>query len=93
MKDFYSLTAFFRNTPMPALDGNNAEHPPVAFVPAMADRPRWTELPGLIAAHEQKVAQRKKEAEGDFVGEWLYIYFNYGAKYLKKALEIYRKGE
>ena len=34
-----------------------------------------------------------KEAEGDFVGEWLYIYFNYGAKYLKKALEIYRKGE
>ena len=34
-----------------------------------------------------------KEAEGDFVGEWLYIYFNYSAKYLKKALEIYRKGE
>jgi hypothetical protein len=33
------------------------------------------------------------QAEGDFVGEWLYIYFNYGAKYLKKALEIYRKGE
>ena len=28
-----------------------------------------------------------KEAEGDFVGEWLYIYFNYSAKYLKKALE------
>lgn len=25
-----------------------------------------------------------KEAEGDFVGEWLYIYFNYGAKYLKR---------
>ena len=31
--------------------------------------------------------------QGHFVGEWLYIYFNYGAKYLKKALEIYRKGE
>ncbi len=66
MKDFYSLTAFFRNTPMPALDGNNAEHPPVAFVPAMADRPRWAELPGLIAAQQQKVDQRKKAAEADF---------------------------
>ena len=70
MKDFYSLTAFFRNTPMPALDGNNAEHPPVAFVPAMADRARWAELPGLIAAQQQKVDRRRKEAEGDF-GFWL----------------------
>ncbi len=66
MKDFYSLTAFFRNTPMPALDGNNAEHPPVAFVPAMADRGRWRELPALIVSQQAKVDQRKKEAEGDF---------------------------
>ena len=37
-KEFYSLTAFFRNTPMSALDGNNAEHPPNVFVPLIEDR-------------------------------------------------------
>ena len=30
-----------------------------------------------------------KEAEGDFVGEWLYIYYNYGVEYLDKALALY----
>ena len=37
-KEFYSLTAFFRNTPMTSLDGNNAEHPPNVFVPLPEDR-------------------------------------------------------
>ena len=32
-----------------------------------------------------------KEAEGDFVGEWLYIYYNYGREYLTKALKLYRE--
>ena len=32
-----------------------------------------------------------KEAEGDFVGEWLYIYYNYGRDYLTKALALYEK--
>lgn len=32
-----------------------------------------------------------KEAEGDFVGEWLYIYYNYGVKYLNRALALYTK--
>lgn len=30
-----------------------------------------------------------KEAEGDFVGEWLYIYYNYAKKYLTKVLRWY----
>ena len=30
-----------------------------------------------------------KEAEGECVGEWLYIYYRYGVDYLKKALERY----
>lgn len=30
-----------------------------------------------------------KEAEGDFVGKWLYIYYRYAKKYLKKASELY----
>lgn len=32
-----------------------------------------------------------KEAEGDFVGEWLYIYYNYGVKYLNRTLALYAK--
>ena len=32
-----------------------------------------------------------KEAEGDFVGEWLYIYYNYSVKYLDRALALYAK--
>lgn len=30
-----------------------------------------------------------KEAEGDYVGEWLYIYFNYAQNYIDKSLEHY----
>ncbi|WP_326425954.1 phosphotransferase [Adlercreutzia wanghongyangiae] len=30
-----------------------------------------------------------KEAEGDFVGEWLYLYYNYAKRYLKKVLHWY----
>ena len=32
-----------------------------------------------------------KEAEGDFVGEWLYIYFRYADEYLDKTLALYEK--
>ena len=32
-----------------------------------------------------------KEAEGDFVGEWLYVYYNYGREYLTRALELYKE--
>ena len=32
-----------------------------------------------------------KEAEGDFVGDWLYIYYNYAVKYLSKALALYEE--
>lgn len=30
-----------------------------------------------------------KEAEGDYVGKWLYIYYRYAKKYMKKAIELY----
>lgn len=30
-----------------------------------------------------------KEAEGDYVGEWLYVYYNYAKKYLGKVLRWY----
>lgn len=33
-----------------------------------------------------------KEAEGDMVGEWLYIYYRYAKDYLDKVLDWYRQG-
>jgi hypothetical protein len=69
-KEFYSLTAFFRNSTMQAMDGNNAEHPPVAFVPAAADRARWDGIGGDIAAAEKELAGRSEQAKGDFAN-WL----------------------
>jgi len=69
-KDFYSMTAFFRNTPMSALDGNNAEHPPNVFVPDQKDRDRWAKIPGEIAALEKQLAARKVSARADFE-KWL----------------------
>ncbi len=40
-KDFYALTAFFRNTTQPVMDGNIADTPPVIAVPEGKDRVRW----------------------------------------------------
>ncbi|MCX8497513.1 MAG: DUF1553 domain-containing protein, partial [Akkermansiaceae bacterium] len=69
-KEFYSLTAFFRNTPMSSLDGNNAEHPPNVFVPLMEDRERWTALANEIGSVEKQVKVRAGAAQGDF-DHWL----------------------
>ena len=40
-KDFYALTAFFRNTTQHAMDGNISDTPPFVVVPAAADRKNW----------------------------------------------------
>lgn len=70
MRDFYSFSAFFRNTTMNAMDGNNAEHPPNVFVPPSADRARWDALPGEIAAHQESLKTRASQAKPDFE-KWL----------------------
>lgn len=46
-KDFYALTAFFRNTTQPVMDGNISDTPPVIAVPGDKDRARWNEIDGL----------------------------------------------
>ena len=40
-RDFYSMSAFFNNITMDALDGNVQNTPPVVKVPRLEDRPRW----------------------------------------------------
>ena len=65
-KEFYSLAAFFRNTPMSALDGNNAEHPPNVFVPHLEDRERWRTLAGEISGVEKQLAARAEVARPGF---------------------------
>ncbi len=69
-KEFYSLTAFFRNTPMSALDRNKEDHPPNVFVPALEDRERWTTVSAEISSMEKQIATRTKTAGPDFE-KWL----------------------
>ena len=69
-RDFYSLTAFFRNTPMSSLDGNNAEHPPVLALPTEAEQARLTALPQEISAKKQAAGGRRQQARGEFE-QWL----------------------
>ncbi len=69
-KEFYSLTAFFRNTTMSALDGNNAEHPPSIFVPLPPDRERWISLAADLDSAGKQLAARREAARPDF-DNWL----------------------
>lgn len=69
-KEFYSLTAFFRNNTMPAMDGNVAETEPSLFVPAPADRARWSELESRQTAIKADLERRRTEGESAFT-QWL----------------------
>ncbi len=70
MKDFYSMSAFFRNTTQGAMDGNVRDTAPVMVIPKTADEKRWDELPGEIEGKKQEVAERRKALRADF-DAWL----------------------
>src|SRR5688572_28226031 len=71
-RDFYSLTAFFRNNTMAAMDGNVSDTPPSLFVPAAQDRDRWTALQREVAniKREQQSRAKSTEFESAFA-QWL----------------------
>ncbi len=69
-KDFYSLTAFFRNNTMAALDGDSATPEPTVFVPLPEERQRWAEVASEISATGQAIKAREEAARPGF-GEWL----------------------
>ena len=54
--EFYSLTAFFRNTTQRPLDGNISDTPPSVVVPRPEEQKRWDELSGQRASLQQILA-------------------------------------
>jgi hypothetical protein len=64
-KEFYSLTAFFRNSTMEALDKNLLDHPPNLVIPRDEDRARWNAVRREISEIRKQIADRAKEAEED----------------------------
>src|SRR5205823_9848130 len=69
-KDFYSMSAFFNNTTIGAMDGNIPNTPPIIFVPKIEDRPRWDLLSKELGGLRSKLDDRKKSASKDF-DAWL----------------------
>jgi hypothetical protein len=69
-KDFYSLTAFFRNNTTSILDGRTGNNAPMLFVPAREDAAQWDNLRQDIATNKLNIAARKAQAKPAFT-KWL----------------------
>jgi mono/diheme cytochrome c family protein len=70
-KDFYAMSAFFRNTTQGGLDGNVKDGKgPVLYLPTDADRPRWNVLPAEIAKSNQQVTEARKLGQPLF-DQWI----------------------
>jgi hypothetical protein len=65
-RDFYAMSAFFRNTTQPGLDGNVKDSTPSIAVPLPEDRARWEALPGDIATARAALEKRRAEAAPEF---------------------------
>ena len=68
--EFYSLTAFFRNTTQYVMDGNVSDPPPTLVVPSDEDRELWSELRKEAAELKSKIAARAGSVDKRFA-EWL----------------------
>ena len=67
-KDFYSMSAFFRNTTQGGLDGNvkDGRGPVITVITDETDAKRFDALPDLIKTAKADVETRKKEAAPDY---------------------------
>jgi len=70
MKEFYSLTAFFRNNTSAILDGPTGNNAPMLFVPAKEDAAKRGQVERAIPKTKQSIAARKREA-GPAFEKWL----------------------
>jgi hypothetical protein len=63
MRDFYSMTAFFRNNTLRALDDSRGrDYPPTILFPSPADRMRWPELQQSLTAKTNEINSRQAAA-------------------------------
>jgi hypothetical protein len=69
-RDFYSMTAFYRNTVQDPLDGNISDTPPVIVVPRDEDRPRWQQLNDQEAKLKARMAKIRESSDAEF-RDWL----------------------
>ena len=69
-KDYYALTAFFRNNTSSILDGPNGNNAPTLFVPAREDAAAWDKTREAIERTRKEIAARGRQAEPAFQG-WL----------------------
>ena len=65
-KDFYSMTAFFRNTTQYVMDGNVADSAPIVVVPRAGDRDHWRELEQKADDVKGRREKVSAAAEGKF---------------------------
>ena len=73
-KEFYQISAFFRNTTMSALDRNQSNHPPSIFVARPADRPRYNAINKEVAELNKAIqvgkAKRDQQRNAEYQA-WL----------------------
>ena len=69
-REFYALTAFFRNTTQYVMDGNISDPPPTLVVPRDEDRDTWYRLREEVGEIEDALAERPDAVEAAFE-EWL----------------------
>ena len=67
-KEFYQFTAFFRNSSMSALDGNNGEHPPVVRIVTKENREAAAKLEPELAAARAELGKAIQAAAGKAKG-------------------------
>ncbi|MEK0450344.1 MAG: hypothetical protein RL088_2612 [Verrucomicrobiota bacterium] len=65
-KEFYAMTAFFRNTTQAHTDRNVRDTAPVLVLPQGEDAKRFDAIPGEIAGANAKLAERQKAIGAEF---------------------------
>ncbi|HEX3719336.1 MAG TPA: DUF1553 domain-containing protein [Verrucomicrobiae bacterium] len=69
-KEYYSLTAFFRNNTSAILDGPTGNNAPMLFVPSREDTVEWGRLKLAVGLTEKSIQARKHATDPEFE-KWL----------------------
>jgi Protein of unknown function (DUF1553)/Protein of unknown function (DUF1549)/Concanavalin A-like lectin/glucanases superfamily/Planctomycete cytochrome C len=65
-KDFYAMSAYFRNTTQGAKDDNIRDTPPVLVLPKESDLKRWEAIGGELAFAQSKLKELRVTLRGPF---------------------------